>query len=367
MPDSQDSSSQRLESHQLVTVESSAIATPEWLEKMAGEIRANLGQAAYNTYLAGLGLRKVRAEVEHGAFGAWVERSFPFSRKTAYQFISVSEFLDDRVPRDIIPKLTASTSVIDTLTRNDLPEDIRSDMTTRLIEGKRLTVDMIKGAAESAARSERRTEYLADVDGRVAALAERVDLDPEVIPVLDEILHREPDTFDEIEASGCIEDAAGEPIPLDEANKRDVRSFIDHTRFERRMVGLARSGAMTLTLQDHRPETNRVVYSRKGLLLDQSFDACRRAVIEAVEGQVGELVGPYEDPVDITFTAYLPNLMKTASELFIRGYESGLYRAGVIAGDGPMFIRSIRVISRRLQNGGQPRFEIDIYPRPVED
>lgn len=340
--------------------------TPEWLDDRAQAVRQNLGRATYHYYRAGVILREVR-DATPGGFESWVMGSFPFSPQTAYQYIRAADFLDERVPQDDIPKLTASVSAIAALTKQDVSESVRERMTKRLLEGQRLTVAMVEGAARWAERSERQAEVLENVGERVAGIAGRTDLDPDVIAALDELYYRDFETFEEIEASGVVYDTAGEPIPLDEANRRDVVSYLDHTRFERKMGHLARSGGASISIHDHRPLTNRAAYGGSGMTQKARAAYCGDAVVNAVEFDIGELEGSYDVPVDIIITAYLPNQLMRSSELYVDGYVDGLIQAGILRSADPFQVLSTKARVRFLDGGGVPRLDIDIYPREEQE
>jgi hypothetical protein len=337
-----------------------------WLGEVAQKIQGHLGKAAFELYQAGYWLGQARDKIEKGTWDDWVRENFPFSPETARRFVRVTNMIDHYITeglisRENLSKLLVSKSALYELASSETPEEARFELMARLEQGQRVTISMVKGAAAAAERSEQQRDAVLDAGSeRIGFLAEEYDLDPSVIPMLSDLETTEPDTFEEIYLSGCIWDATGESVGLDEANGRDIQAYVDHTRFERKASSLAKTGALKLTMPEVRPPTNAEIWGSYGLKQRSKAEVCHQQVQKAIDAIVDLLVAPYDVPVELVYTLYVLRRTPRVSEIYTRGYEEGLYHAGLIQGDGPLFINSMKVRSRTVKQN--PRFEIDIYP-----
>jgi hypothetical protein len=96
-------------------------------------------------------------------------------------------------------------------------------------------MNIAEGIIKAVEDAGKTAKYLDLVSDRVANISTFHRVDPDIIPALTRIEKQLPEVFDEIEAAGCVYDAEGDPVPLAEANKRDVVDYIEHTRFETKM------------------------------------------------------------------------------------------------------------------------------------
>jgi len=334
-----------------------------WLDEVAGRVQHHLGSAAYEIYQAGYWLAEARDRLNtQAAFVKWVDEKFSFSRGTAERYIRVTKMLDDLIPKENIPKLVAGKSVLYGLASSVTPGPVRDEMLAKLEQGQRVTLGMVKAAASGAIRAEgQRAAVLETGSERIELLNNDLDMDPEVISMLGVLESSKPEVFEEIYASGCVWDAQGESIPLESANSRDVQAYIDHNRFEKQAQGLSEIGAIKLVLDKVKPPSQRVVYSAYGLAQKAYIDTAMTEVKMAIAAQLGEDIYAFDQMVDVVYTIYQTNAPYKPSEVWVAGYETGLYEAGLIKATGPFHISSVKVRVKLVNQN--PRVVIDLYPR----
>lgn len=347
--------------NQLVELSTKPTDIGVWLGQVAEQVQAHLGKAAHELYQAGYWLGRAKDEIPYGEWEKWVNANFPFSPETARRYVRVSNLLENYISEEHLPKLLVSRTALYELASGETPEDVRVEMMARLEQGQRITLSMVQGAARAAERSEEQRDAILDTGSdAVAFLAETYDLEPAVILMLGTLESDLPDTFDEIYVSGTIEDVTGESVSLQNINTRDLAAFVDNVRFERGKAGLARMGSVKIVLDGVKAVEIKDVWASNVLLKQKNLDLATRQVAEAIEEQFGGLEERITTLCDVVYTCYYKIRQPRASDIWVRGYESGLVTTGILQGDGPLFINSVKVRSRADRRGD--RVEIDIYP-----
>ena len=205
------------------------------LAQHAENIRTALGASVQNAIVAGLELEEAKSKIPHGQWGNWLHKELGMNPRTARRFIRSAIRVKKYLPSGDVGKLLGSKSALYRLSEKNVPEEAMEQAVETMQGGTYLTMNLAEGIIRAIEDAGQTAKYLDVVNDRVGAVATFHKVDPEVIPALSRIQREMPDTFDEIEASGCVYDVEGEPIPLEDANKRDVEDYVAHSRFETKM------------------------------------------------------------------------------------------------------------------------------------
>jgi len=210
----------------------------QFLAFNANEIREGLTEAVRGICRVGRALIRVKESpsIPHGRYIEWLQANFVQSERTAQRYMSVSRMIDNIEP-DI--QINAEPTALYLLAGRNTPEEARVIALEQMRDGTFLTQAIVSGIVRDIDESARRTYYVAQASPEVGELALRLQIAPDVIPVLDRLHSTYPDVYEELAESGYVEDVRGNQIPLSEANERDVEDYVTQVRFETYMQDLA--------------------------------------------------------------------------------------------------------------------------------
>jgi hypothetical protein len=106
------------------------------IQQRTGEIRERLRRSAQDIWEIGQMLADVRSRLRHGEFDTWLKAEFGWSRRTAYNFISVYETFDERAN---LAQVDIATSALYLLAAPSTPQTIREKFLQQAKEGKTIT------------------------------------------------------------------------------------------------------------------------------------------------------------------------------------------------------------------------------------
>jgi hypothetical protein len=116
------------------------------VQQRTGEIKDLVRTTAENVVRIGEKLAEVRERLDNGRFQAWLSGEFDWSRRTAYNFISVYEqFGGDRAK---FAQLDIATSALYLLAAPSTPAEARAEVLDRAEQGERITHSTAKEIVE---------------------------------------------------------------------------------------------------------------------------------------------------------------------------------------------------------------------------
>ena len=121
------------------------------LQQKAVEIKERLQRSAQDIWEIGQRLVEVRSHLKHGQFELWLKAEFGWSRRTAYNFISIYETFDKSAT---VAQINATTSALYSMAAPSTSETVRSELLEREQQGERIT----REAVREAVRQERSTQ-----------------------------------------------------------------------------------------------------------------------------------------------------------------------------------------------------------------
>jgi DNA modification methylase len=106
------------------------------VQQRTGEIKERLRRSAQDIWEIGQKLAEVRSQLGHGPFDMWLKAEFNWSRRTAYNFISVYETFGTRAN---LAQLDIATSALYLLAAPSTPKKVREEYLQRAEEGEKIT------------------------------------------------------------------------------------------------------------------------------------------------------------------------------------------------------------------------------------
>jgi len=116
------------------------------VQQRTGEIKERLKRSAQDIWEIGQKLADVRSRLKHGQFEAWLKAEFNWSRRTAYNFISVYETFDQCAN---LAQLDIATSALYLLAAPSTPETIKEEYIQRAQKGETITHKDLQKAIET--------------------------------------------------------------------------------------------------------------------------------------------------------------------------------------------------------------------------
>ena len=110
------------------------------VQEKTGEIRERLRRSAQDIWEIGQRLVEVRTQLNHGQFESWLKSEFGWSRRTAYNFISVYETFRESAS---FAKIDISTSALYLLASPSTPQAIREEFIERAERGEKITYKVL--------------------------------------------------------------------------------------------------------------------------------------------------------------------------------------------------------------------------------
>lgn len=105
------------------------------VQQKTGEIRDRLKRSAQDIWEIGQRLAEVRSQLKHGQFEKWLKDEFGWSRRTAYNFISVYEAFQESVN---FAQIDIATSALYLLAAPSTPQTIRNEVLERAQKGEKI-------------------------------------------------------------------------------------------------------------------------------------------------------------------------------------------------------------------------------------
>lgn len=101
-----------------------------------GEIRERLRRSAQDIWEIGQRLVEVRSHLKHGQFEAWLRDEFGWSRRTAYNFMSVYETFQESAN---FAQIDIATSALYLLAAPSTPQTLREEVLKQAERGEKIT------------------------------------------------------------------------------------------------------------------------------------------------------------------------------------------------------------------------------------
>lgn len=133
--------------------------TADFARLRADHIKGLYRNTIRNVKDIGIALLDVKAKLEHGQFGKWIEGEFAWSDRTAQNYMNVAEHFKN----ENISLLNLPTSALYLLAAPSTPEDVRDNILERAESGEEIKVADVKEAVET------------DLITRSNELAEQID------------------------------------------------------------------------------------------------------------------------------------------------------------------------------------------------
>lgn len=115
------------------------------IQQQTGEIRERLRRSAQDIWEIGQRLTVVRSQLKHGQFDTWLKVEFGWSRRTAYNFISVYEAFKDRAN---FAQLDIATSALYLMSSPSTPPQVRDETLKRALKGEKITHKTVRQALD---------------------------------------------------------------------------------------------------------------------------------------------------------------------------------------------------------------------------
>lgn len=135
------------------------------IQQKTGEIRARLRRSAQDIWEIGQRLTEVRSQLKHGQFDAWLKAEFGWSRRTAYNFISVYETFQEHAN---FAQIDIATSALYLISAPSTAPEIRNEMIERAQNGEKITHQALKQAIKAHKEAQANTESAAHQKVRMA-------------------------------------------------------------------------------------------------------------------------------------------------------------------------------------------------------
>ena len=123
------------------------------IQQKTVEIRERLRRSAQDIWEIGQRLVEVRSHLKHGQFDIWLKAEFGWSRRTAYNFISIYETFDKSAT---VAQMNATMSALYLMSAPSTSENVRSEILEREQQGERITRKMVRDAVRKEQRIQTR-------------------------------------------------------------------------------------------------------------------------------------------------------------------------------------------------------------------
>ena len=171
-------------------------STQDYIGQRAAEIHAMLRRTAQDIVDIGGKLADVKARLDHGQFGAWLEHEFQWEERTAQRFMAVHA----RFKSDNLSDLAIAPSALYLLASPSVPEDTAQAVIERAQAGETITFSLAKEAINRVSNAYKAApEAVQDVVRRYGVA------DADTISELTRLHKQKAETFAEVAASGWIQ------------------------------------------------------------------------------------------------------------------------------------------------------------------
>ena len=116
------------------------------IKSQTGEIRARLRRSAQDIWEIGQRLVDVRSQLKHGQFDVWIKAEFGWSRRTAYNFISVYEAFPESAN---FAQADIAVSALYLMAAPSTHPEFRNRILERAKQGEKITRKLVRQALES--------------------------------------------------------------------------------------------------------------------------------------------------------------------------------------------------------------------------
>ena len=113
------------------------------IQQKTVEIKERLRRSAQDIWEIGQRLVAVRSHLKHGQFDIWLKAEFGWSRRTAYNFISIYETFDKSAT---VAQMNATTSALYLMAAPSTSATVRNELLEREQQGERITRETVREA-----------------------------------------------------------------------------------------------------------------------------------------------------------------------------------------------------------------------------
>jgi hypothetical protein len=127
------------------------------VQQKTAEIRKRLKRSAQDIWEIGQKLVEVREQLNHGQFEAWIKAEFGWSRRTAYNFISVYEAFNQR---SNFEQINIATSALYLLAAPSTSEKVRKEFVQKAEAGELITHKDVNQAVKEEKNHSQKQEII---------------------------------------------------------------------------------------------------------------------------------------------------------------------------------------------------------------
>lgn len=148
------------------------------IQNQTGEIRARLRRSAQDIWEIGQRLTDVRSQLKHGQFDAWIKAEFGWSRRTAYNFLSVYEAFPESAN---FAQVDIAVSALYLMAAPSTSPKLRNQILERAQQGEKITRKLLRQAmGDQSQKNNNGAE--AHSGERIVSMESDSGTDPEVSP-----------------------------------------------------------------------------------------------------------------------------------------------------------------------------------------
>ncbi|GFE67423.1 DUF3102 domain-containing protein [Chroococcus sp. FPU101] len=137
------------------------------IQQRTGEIRERLRRSAQDIWEIGQKLADVRSRLKHGQFDVWLKAEFDWSRRTAYNFISVYETFGERAT---LTQVDIATSALYLLAAPSTSQKVRDEFLNKAKVGESVTHKELRDLIQKEKYQPLEIETLAPQKPEIVAL-----------------------------------------------------------------------------------------------------------------------------------------------------------------------------------------------------
>lgn len=192
-------------------------STQDYIDQRAAEIHAMLRRTAQDIVDIGGKLADVKARLDHGQFGAWLEQEFQWKERMARNFMAVHA----RFKTANFTDLAIAPSALYLLASPSVPEDTAQAVIERAQAGETITFSLAKEAINRVSNAYKAApEPVREVVRRYGVA------DADTISELTRLHRNKAETFAEVAASGWIQPGDEEAAVRIDAGALKVREAL---------------------------------------------------------------------------------------------------------------------------------------------
>lgn len=150
------------------------------IQNQTGEIRARLRRTAQDIWEIGQRLTDVRSQLKHGQFDAWIKAEFGWSRRTAYNFLSVYEAFPESAN---FAQVDIAVSALYLMAAPSTSPKLRNQILERAQQGEKITRKLLRQAMGDQSQNKNQANRAEARSGEgIVSVASESGTDLEVSP-----------------------------------------------------------------------------------------------------------------------------------------------------------------------------------------